>query len=349
MPMYDLLWQPFDFVRGALSARNRLFMGPMTLATAESDGRLNDWIVDWYRARAEGGVGTIIGAAAAVHASGFGWANAMTIHTDDHIDGWKRCVDAAHSAGSLFGTQLYHSGAASHDALLGHQPLCPSEWKRDGFDPAREMTPAEIEVTVEAFAEGALRSIKAGCDFVELHGAHGYLLHQFWRRDVNRRTDKWGHPTAFATEVVKAVRSVVGGAVPIVYRFSIHSDDPSAQDEPITPVTLGEYLSALEEAGVDVWDISCWRESRRGYFGTATLLPEWVRQVSKLPRIVAGNFLDPAGAAEYCERGFAEGIALARGLIADAAWCNRAQSGDVPRAYDDADLQTLRQGIDPGV
>ena len=59
--------------------------------------------------------------------------------------------------------------------------------------------------------------------------------------------------------------------------------------------------------------------------------------------------MDPAGAAEYCESGFAEGIALARGLISDAAWCNRAQSGLVPRAYEDADLQALRQGIDPGV
>ena len=347
--MYDLLWQPFEFGRGDLTARNRTFMGPMTLATAEPDGRLNDWIVDWYRARAEGGVGAIIGAAAAVHTTGFGWANAMTIHTDAHIEGWKRSVDAAHSAGVLFGTQLYHSGAASHDALLGHQPLCPSAWKRDGFDAAREITPSEIETIIDAFADGARRSIDAGCDFVELHGAHGYLLHQFWRRDVNQRTDEWGHPSKFATEVVKAVRAVVGANVPIVYRFSVHSDDPSAQDEPVTPETLAEYLGDIEASGVDVWGISCWRESRRGYFGTSTLLPEWVRRTSKLPRIVAGNFLDAAGAAEYCESGFAEGIALARGLIADAAWCNRAQSGAVPRAYDDADLQLLRQGIDPGV
>lgn len=347
--MHEPLWQAFDFGRGDLRAKNSTFMGPMTLATAEPDGRLNDWIVEWYRARAKGGVGSIIGAAAAVHASGFGWANAMTIHTDDHIDGWKRCVDAAHADGVLFGTQLYHGGAASHDALLGHQPWCPSAWKRDGFDPAREMTVEEIELVIEAFADGARRSIEAGCDFVELHGAHGYLLHQFWRRDVNRREDKWGDSTLFATEVIKAVRAAVGERVPIVYRFSIHSDDPAATDEPVTPESLSVYLKALEAAGVDVWDISCWRESRRGYFGTTTLLPEWVRQASSLPRIVAGNFLEPAGAAEYCESGYAEGIALARGLISDAAWCERAQVGDSYRPYQESDLHELRAGRDPGV
>lgn len=347
--MHEVLWQPFEFGRGGVVARNRTFMGPMTLATAEPDGRINDWIVEWYRARAQGGIGTIIGAAAAVHASGFGWANAMTIHTDAHIEGWKRCVDVAHAAGALFGTQLYHSGAASHDSLLGHMPLCPSAWKRDGFDAAREMTSDEIEMIIDAFADGARRSIDAGCDFVELHGAHGYLLHQFWRRDVNRREDKWGAPTTFATEVVKAVRGVVGDRIPIVYRFSIHSDDPSATDQPVTPAALAEYLGALEAAGVDVWDISCWRESRRGYFGTSTLLPEWVRHSSNLPRIVAGNFLEPLGAAEYCSTGYAEGIALARGLIADASWCQRAMSGEDPRTYVDEDLQKLRQGVDPGV
>ena len=347
--MHEPLWQPFDFARGDIRAKNRTFMGPMTLATAEPDGRLNDWIVAWYRARAKGGVGSIIGAAAAVHSSGFGWPNAMTIHTDDHIDGWKRSVDAAHAEGVLFGTQLYHGGAASHDALLGHQPWCPSAWTRDGFDPAREMTVEEIEIVIEAFADGARRSIEAGCDFVELHGAHGYLLHQFWRRDVNHREDKWGDPTLFATEVIKAVRAAVGVDIPILYRFSIHSDDPNATDEPVTPESLSTYLKALEDAGVDVWDISCWRESSRGYFGTTTLLPEWVRQVSKLPRIVAGNFLEPVGAAEYCESGYAEGIALARGLISDAAWCARAQVGDAYRPYQDSDLHELHAGRDPGV
>lgn len=347
--MTDTLWQEFRFGRGGLCAKNRLFMGPMTLGAAEPDGQINDWIVSWYRARAEGGVGTIIGAAAAVHASGFGWPNAMTIHTDAHISGWARCVDAAHAEGALFGTQLYHGGAASHDALLGHAPLCPSAWQRDGFDPAREMSVDEILTVIDAFAQGARRSIEAGCDFVELHGAHGYLLHQFWRRDVNRRSDEWGEPTKFAVEVVKAVRQEVGEQVPIVYRFSIHSDDPSASDEPVTPATLAYYLGTLEAAGVDVWDISCWRESRRGYFGTSTLLPEWVRQTSELPRIVAGNFLEPLGAAEYCESGFAEGIALARALISDAKWCKNSRDGVPCRAYSDVDLPTLRGGNDPGV
>jgi 2,4-dienoyl-CoA reductase-like NADH-dependent reductase (Old Yellow Enzyme family) len=349
MSQYHNLFQPLPLGRGGVTLPNRIVMGPMTLNQATDDGHITDWIVDWYERRAAGGTGTLIGAAVFVSQGGRGWANAVGIADDSYTEGWARCVEVAHKHGALFGTQLFHGGAASKVSLLGQQPVSASDWTREGFDPARALTSDEIEQIVQDFAEGARRSIEAGCDFVELHGAHGYLLHQFWRRDVNRRTDKWGDPIAFPVAVTRAVRAVIGPDVPLLYRFSIHADDPTASNHPITPDDLKTFLNALEAAGVDVWDISCWHESRRGYFDTDIWLPDWVKQFSEKPRIVAGNLLMPLETEAYLAGGHAEAAALARALIADAAWANKTKQGEATaiRPYNDALRAGLNQGKDP--
>lgn len=347
---FNSLFDTLPLGRGGVALPNRLVMGPMTLNQATESGHMTDWIVDWYERRAAGGTGTLIGAAVFVSENGRGWANAVGIADDSYTDGWRRCVEAAHRHGSLFGTQLFHGGAASTNALLGQQPVSASDWTRDGFDPARALTEAETRQIIADFADGARRSIEAGCDFVELHGAHGYLLHQFWRGDVNHRTDKWGELTAFPVAVTKAVRAAVGPDVPLVYRFSIHADDPDATNNPVTPESLAVFLRELEEAGVDVWDISCWRESRRGYFGTDVWLPDWVRRFSNKPRLVAGNLLTPEDTVEYIAGGHAEAAALARALITDAEWANKARAGqaDTIRPFTDSAFPDLKNGIDPG-
>jgi 2,4-dienoyl-CoA reductase-like NADH-dependent reductase (Old Yellow Enzyme family) len=347
---FPALFEPLPLGRGGATLPNRVVMGPMTLNQATESGHMTNWIVNWYERRAAGGTGTIIGAAVFVSQNGRGWANAVGIADDSYTDGWRRCVDAAHRHGALFGTQLFHGGAASKASLLGHQPVSASDWTREGFDPARALTGVEIEQVIEDFAAGARRSMEAGCDFVELHGAHGYLLHQFWRGDVNRRTDKWGDLTAFPAAVTKAVRAAIGPDVPLVYRFSIHADDPGAANQPVTLDSLAVFLRDLEDAGVDAWDISCWRESRRGYFGTDTWLPDWVRLYSDRPRIVAGNLLTPEESAEYLEAGHAEAVALARALIADASWAGKARDGRRVsiKPFTDSALTALREGVDVG-
>lgn len=343
------LFEPLPLGRGGVTLPNRIVMGPMTLNQATDDGHMTDWIVDWYERRARGGTGTLIGAAVFVSENGRGWANAVGISDDSYKDGWRRCVEVAHRHGALFGTQLFHGGAASHNALLGQQPVSASDWTREGFDPARALTEDEIEQIIADFAEGARRSIEAGCDFVELHGAHGYLLHQFWRGDVNRRTDKWGDLVAFPVAVTEAVRAVIGPDIPLVYRFSVHADAPDAPNQPVTPQSLEAFITALEAAGVDVWDISCWRDSRRGYFGTDIWLPDWVRKFSDKPRLVAGNLLTPEESSEYVASGHAESVALARALIADAEWANKARNtrADAITPYADTMVADLQKGIDP--
>lgn len=345
----DLLFHPLSLGRGGVTAKNRVVMAPMTLNQATESGHITPWIVEWYRRRAAGGVGTIVGAAVFVSQGGRGWKSAVGIADDSYTEGWRQCVEAAHEHGALFGTQLFHGGAASHVSLLGQQPVSASDWTREGFDPARAMTGAEVEQAIQDFAEGARRSREAGCDFVELHGAHSYLMHQFWRGDVNRRTDRWGDLTAFPVAVTQAVRQVIGPEVPLVYRFSIHADDPAAPNHPVTPQSLGTFLEALEGAGVDVWHISCWHESRRGYFGSDLYLPDWVRRFSDKPRIVAGNLRTPEDASTYLAEGHAEAVGLARALIADAEWVRKTERGETGtiRPYEDAHWAGLSQGRDP--
>lgn len=349
METYPRLFEPLPIGRG-VALPNRIAMGPMTLNQATASGHVTDWIVDWYERRAQGGTGTLIGAAVFVSQNGRGWRNAVGIADDTYTDGWRRCVDAAHRHGALFGTQLFHGGAASTRALLGHDPVAPSDWTREGFDPARALTADEIAQIVDDFAQGARRSVEAGCDFVELHGAHGYLLHQFWRADVNHRDDAWGDPLAFPTAVTRAVRAAIGERIPLLYRFSIHADAPDAPNDPVTPDSLGAFVRALEDAGVDAWDISCWRDSRRGYFGTDVWLPDWVRRFSDRPRIVAGNILTPAEADAYLADGHAEAVALARALIVDAAWANKARDGraETIRPVDGDGWRVINEGVDPG-
>lgn len=345
-----VLFQPLPLNHGDVSLPNRVVMGPMTLNQATESGHMTPWIVDWYRRRAEGGVGTLIGAAVFVSQGGRGWANAVGIADDSYTEGWAECVRVAHANGALFGTQLFHGGAASKVELLGQQPVSASDWTREGFDPARALHEDEIYQIIEEFAAGARRSLEAGCDFVELHGAHGYLLHQFWRQDVNQRTDRWGDPVAFPVAVTKAVREAIGPDIPLLYRFSIHADAPDALNNPVTPDSLRTFLQVLEAAGVDMWDISCWRESRRGYFGSEIYLADWVRRFSEKPRIVAGNILTPEEAEAYITEGHAEAVALARALIVDANWVNKAREGhsaDI-RPVDSDHWRVVYQGIDPG-
>ncbi|MFY7953049.1 MAG: hypothetical protein ACOVT5_11120, partial [Armatimonadaceae bacterium] len=157
-------------------------------------------------------------------------------------------------------------------------------------------------------------------------------------------------PLSFPTAVTRAVRANLPTAAPLLYRFSIHADDPTATNNPVTPESLGVFLRALEEAGVDAWDISCWHESRRGYFGTDRLLPDHVRDHSHLPRIVAGNLLTPSDASQYIAEGHAEAVALARALIVDSRWVEKARHGhpETIRPVDAEGWRAIQSGIDPG-
>jgi 2,4-dienoyl-CoA reductase-like NADH-dependent reductase (Old Yellow Enzyme family) len=109
MRLFERIFQPLPLSRGDIALPNRVVMGPMTLNQATEDGHITPWITDWYKRRAAGGVGTLIGAAVFVSQNGRGWPNAVGIADDSYTEGWADCVRVAHENGALFGTQLFHS------------------------------------------------------------------------------------------------------------------------------------------------------------------------------------------------------------------------------------------------
>ncbi|MFD5704101.1 oxidoreductase [Streptomyces lasiicapitis] len=214
----------FDPTRLAgLDLPNRLVMAPMTRNRADADGTPTPLMATYYAQRATAGL--IIAEAATPNAVGQTYPNITAIHTDAHVDGWRQVTDAVRAAGGRMFLQVQHGGRIGHpDNSGGLTPVAPSPvplpdtvFTPNGHQPAvtpREMTADEIHATVADFAAAARRAVDAGFAGVEVHGANGYLLHQFLGQGTNHRTDGYGGSVAgrirFAVEVVRAVAAEIG-------------------------------------------------------------------------------------------------------------------------------------------
>ncbi|NUP81983.1 MAG: alkene reductase [Nonomuraea sp.] len=207
---------------GPLSLPNRLVMAPMTRNRAAADGTPTALMADYYAQRA--GAGLIIAEATTPNAVGQTYPDIPGLHTARHVAGWRQVTGAVREAGGRMFVQLQHGGRIGHPATSGLTPLAPSPLPfpepiatPDGSRPAvvpRTMSLDEIEATVADFAAAARRAVDAGFSGVEVHGANGYLIHQFLADGTNHRTDAYGGSVAgrvrFAAEVVHAVAAAIG-------------------------------------------------------------------------------------------------------------------------------------------
>ncbi|WP_182354074.1 NADH:flavin oxidoreductase/NADH oxidase [Flaviflexus huanghaiensis] len=262
---------------GGVTVRNRAWMSPMCQYSAEPSGaemgRPHDWHGVHYASRGWGGVGAVIVEATAVTADGRISPFDLSLHSDDQIPSFTRLADLIRSTGAVPGMQLGHAGRKAsgprpwdEPALLypassdiGWQPVAPSAIPFSGlYEDPRELTGDEIEGVIEAFAQAAQRAVEAGFEIIELHGAHGYLLHQFMSPLSNTRTDRWGgeNRTAFPLEVIRAVRPHVPGALAI--RVSATDWCEFVGDER-TGWSVADTVSFVREAkklGLDFVDVS---------------------------------------------------------------------------------------------
>lgn len=343
---------------------NRVAMAPMTRRLAPDDRVPSQAVVDYYARRAAGGVGLIITEGTHVddkHAPDS--ANVPGIFNDEQASGWKRVIDAVHSAENSFGSpsriavQLWHTGRHAMDPI-GPSPI-PVQ-KRDGGykGTPREMTEADMDEVVAIFENAARLSIEAGFDSMEIHGAHGYLLDSFLSPASNQRTDDYGgsfeNRMRFPLRVVRAVRKVLDEAVgreyPLMIRFSQwRMEDYSAYAYP-DPDHLERWVLALKDAGVDILHVSTRDATDPGFphlFDTDTedgrrTLAGWTRKLSgEMPTVAVGRVsvsasmdegaavqtTDPAPAAELISRGEADMIAVGRSLIANPRWCDTVREG----------------------
>lgn len=369
----DALFAPFHCK--SLHLPNRVVMAPMTRNF--SPGNVpGEKVAAYYRRRAEGGTGLIITEGTCVgHPAASAYPDVPFFHGEAALAGWRRVVEAVHESGGLVAPQLWHTGAMRGIGAPGQTidpwPEVPAHTPSGLLLPGREhghaMTQADIDAVVAAFAQAAADAQALGFDAVEVHGAHGYLIDQFFWEGTNRRSDAYGGSiakrTRFAAEIIAAIRARVGGDFPIILRFSQWKLQDYGAKLVTTPGELEQFLAPLAEAGVDIFHCSTRRFWEPEFAGSDLTLAGWTRKLSGKPSILVGSvtleqdFIDegkrnigthaePASLrnlGELLARGECDLVAVGRSLIPNPDWPKLVAAGREHelRAYDKRDLETL--------
>lgn len=345
------LFEPFRL--GQLELPSRVVMAPMTRNFAP-DGVPGDDVVEYYRRRAAAGVGLIITEGTTVdHPAAGGYPGVPRFYGADALAGWKRVVDAVHREGARICPQLWHVGNIRRGADVpnpGVPAYGPSGKSKGGRVLVQEMTHDDIREVVGAFASAAADAKAIGMDAVEIHGAHGYLVDQFFWEGSNRRTDEYGGDLAgrsrFAIEIVSAIREAVGADFPIILRFSQWKQQDYTARLATSPEQLEAFLKPLSEAGVDIFHCSTRRFWEPEFDGSELNLAGWTRQLTGKPTITVGSVgLDSEftrfmratdevatptgidGLLERLSRGEFDLIAVGRALISDPDWPRKIRDG----------------------
>ena len=339
-----------------LTARNRLWLPPMCMYTVEAqDGVVTDWHVTHYASRAVGGFGTVIVEATAVTPEGRLSPNDLGLWSDEQVAGQRRLVEAIHAGGALAGIQIGHGGRKSGTApwrpkvegartgtLEGWELLAPSAIPYPEHAVPAELDETGINRIVEAFAAAARRAVEAGYDVVEIHGAHGYLIHEFRSPLSNQRIDSYGgsaeNRQRFPLEVVRAVREAVGTDTVLDIRLSA-SD---WADGGVTGEETAAFSRELVEAGVDVLHISSGGNVPAAVpVGPGYQLPlaEQVRRAvssTGVPVVGVGLIEEAAQAEQALITGQVDAIAVGRAALRDPYLPLRWAADLGARSWDEA-------------
>ncbi|UCD74693.1 MAG: 12-oxophytodienoate reductase [Phycisphaerales bacterium] len=360
----SLVFKPARY--GSMSVRNRIAMAPMTRRKCGEDGVVTEQSVEYYRRRAAGEVGLIISEGVPVdslHA-----ADGPTVphmETAGQIAAWKRVVDAVHEEGGAIAPQLWHTGPKAMDPIGPSSSAAPPRKDGQARPDVRAMEDADFEQVIEAFVSAARISREIGCNAIELHGAHGYLLDAFLCPGTNQRTDEYGGPIEnrlrFPLEVVKAVRGAVGADYPILYRISQWKSEDEDKIKFRGPDDLEPVVVALREAGVDILHVSTERALDPAFPDVSDrTLAGWVKELSDLPTVAVGSVslalmcndsyggemarvADPGPEIELIEEGEADLLAVGRALISNPDWVQIVRDGDWRdlKPFAMSDLDTL--------
>lgn len=369
MSNLDALFQPFE--TNNLRLKNRVVMAPMT-RTFSPQNIPNETVVEYYRRRAEGGVGLIITEGTIVdHIASSGYPNVPAFFGDEALDGWKKVVGAVHEAGGKIAPQIWHVGGVRRPGIHpgGDAPgYSPSGMTKPGKVTGHAMELSDISAVVSAFAKAASDAKAIGFDAVEIHGAHGYLIDQFFWDGTNLRSDEYGGDLAtrsrFALEIIRAVRAAVGKDFPVIFRFSQWKQQDYAARLCNSPEELGAFLSPLADAGVDIFHCSTRRFWEPEFDGSDLNLAGWARKLTGKPTITVGSvglnadFLpedgtpnfknaEPASIDNLLDRINREEfdlVAVGRALIANPDWADKIALGKMDElvAYNKDMLSTLR-------
>jgi 2,4-dienoyl-CoA reductase-like NADH-dependent reductase (Old Yellow Enzyme family) len=328
------LFSPFQL--RSVSFANRIGVSPMCQYSCQ-DGLATDWHLVHLGSRAQGGAGLVILEAAAVVPEGRISIGDLGLWKDEHIPALERITSFLHSQGARAGIQLAHAGRKGSmsvpfngERLLtaaegGWEPVAPSAvaFSSDYAVPLA-LDAAGIAAVVEAFRQAACRAQQAGFDFVEIHAAHGYLLHQFLSPLANRRTDNYGgsfeNRTRLLLEVVDAVRAAWPEHLPLFVRLSATdwAEGGWTEDESV------ELARLLCTHGVDLVDVSSGGQVPNARIpvgpGFQTGFAARIRREAKIPTAAVGLITDPAQANDLVAEGVADVVLLGRELLRHPYW-----------------------------
>ncbi len=334
---------------GTMKLKNRIVMSPMVRNFATTDGAITQSLIDHYAARAKGGAGLIIVEASYVQPSGRVWHQGIGIDDDRHIPGLAALTDAVKHWGTKIEIQLVHGGRQSTSAVSKLPVVAPSAvpCPVTGSFP-RELSTQEVADLVEAFAQAARRAKMAGFDGVELHGAHGYIMSQFFSAHVNRRGDKYGGDlkgrATIAVETIRRIRQLVGDSFPVTIRMNGRDNVPNGQ----TIEDAVALAKILEVAGFAALHVSVGMGEAnldpRNVPTAATMFSPHghlidfatrVKSAVKIPVITVGG-ITPEMAEMALKEGKADFVAFGRQFLADP---------DFPNKLDRSERENIRPCI----
>ncbi len=340
----DSLFSPFIYKN--LHLKNRIVMAPMTRAQSAA-GIPTPEMAGYYSRRAASEVGLILSEGTVINRpASKNLLNIPDFYGNEALKGWKNVIDQVHAEGGKMGPQIWHVG----DTRMS------KEYPEVSMEAAATMSIADIEDTIRQFAASAKAAKDLGFDCLEIHGAHGYLIDQFFWEGTNTRTDEYGGKTLkernrFAVEVIKAIRAAVGEDFTIIIRLSQWKQQDYKARLATTPAEMEEWLLPLKEAGVDIFHCSQRRFWEPEFEGSDLNFAGWAKKITGQPTITVGSvglkgdFLsafagegtektDLSELLRRLERQDFDLVAVGRAILSDYQWVQKIKNGNTEELSD---------------
>ncbi|MCW9709793.1 NADH:flavin oxidoreductase/NADH oxidase [Avibacterium sp. 21-586] len=351
MAKFRKLLTPFKIKN--LELKNRVVMPPMCQYSAV-DGVPNDWHLLHYSSRAVGGVGLIIVEMTNVAPNGRITQHCLGLWNDEQQAAFKKLTDSVHKHGAKIGVQIAHAGRKAQDEPNAVAPSAihygELDYAGQNLVTPKELSTEEVKDLVQAFQNSVKRAVDAGFDTIEIHGAHGYLIHQFYSPKSNQRTDEYGQDKAlFGVEVIQAARAVMPENMPLIVRISAQEYGENGFD-----IDYGvQVAKRFADAGADVLDVSGGGDGvlHKGnhpefYAGYQVAFARKVKEATGKPVIAVGMLDNPAVADHVLGVDDADLVAVGRGLLRDPYWVLNAQYQQ--NAVDGSEMQFVPRQYERG-
>lgn len=333
----DALFTPFTYKN--LHLKNRIVMAPMTRAFSDN-GVPTQQIADYYARRAGSEVGLILSEGTVINRpASKNIQNIPDFYGTEALRGWKNVIDAVHQNGGKMGPQIWHVGDTRSSP----------DYPTVEMEKASTMTLEDIQDTIAQFAASAKSAKDLGFDVLEIHGAHGYLIDQFFWEVTNTRSDEYGGKTLkerskFAVDIIKAMRAAVGPDFTIIIRLSQWKQQDYKSRLATTPEEMEEWLVPMKEAGVDIFHCSQRRFWEPEFEGSDLNFAGWAKKLTGQPTITVGSvglngdFMgafagqgseksDLSELLKRLDRQDFDLVAVGRAILSDYEWAKKVKEG----------------------